>query len=259
MKLRYIALWINYFHDSGVNDKFKDKFSYNTSFVNNYLSRQVRKCKIETGDWNMISVELSKNVDADCAKLSLVFKSVDVILKTTDEELKMYSMMPKSEQCEFYLQKLEQGYELARSVCDFDTSMLYTLHNQFRSQGCKNEWLFKKKTLKDYGILVSLDCSLSYAEFNLFLSVYNMKTKDLIARKSVFRTFPDEIFFAKQIRKASFGTNKLVILDFLERPECVFHYRDLAKGNIIVNILDEDDAKYQYNEANKDEFEWIRQ
>ena len=259
MNLRYISLWINHSYYTGIDDRFGNKFNYNTRFVNNYISRQVRNNKVVTRGQNMISVQLSKRVDADHVELQSDGKIISVILRTTDQEIVTYSKMTKPEQCEFYLQKLELGYELAHSVCDFDITSLYAIHAQFRAFDYKNEWPFKKKTIKNYGIIVSLDCSFTFADFNLFLSVYDVKTKELIAQKNIFRTFPDEIFFTKSLRKALFDTEKLIILDFLGQPECSFNYKDLAKGDIIVNILNENDEKYQYNEVNKLEFEWIKQ
>ena len=97
-----------------------------------------------------------------------------------------------------------------------------------------------------------------YSEFNLFLSVYDEKTRKLIERKSVYKTFPDEIFYSKSLRKTLFEEERLLILNFLNKPVCEFYYRDLAKGNIIVNILNQSDAKNQYNEKNYKEFDWIK-
>ena len=258
MNLRYISLWMNYCQYSGIDDKFGNKFNYNSRFVNNFISRQVREWNITTSDMNMISVALSKNIECNGVKLNPCDHVIAVEIRTTDQELAAYTIMEKKEQCEFYLHKLEQGYELAHSICNFDISKLYNIHALFRSLDYKNEWLFKKKTIKQYGIIVSLDCSLTYSEFNLLLSVHDAKTKELIERRSIYRTLPDEIFYSKRLKKAIFDMDKLLILDFLNKPVCEFYYRDLANGIITVNLLNQADIKFLYNENTQKEYDWIK-
>lgn len=258
MKLWYISLWINYCQYSGIDDKFGNKFNYNSRFVNNFISRQVRKRNITTSDRNMISVALSKNVECNRVKSNSYDHVIAVDVKTTDQELATYETMTKNKQCEFYLHKLEQGYELAHSICDFDISKLYDIHAHFRSLNYKNEWLFKKKTIKQYGIIVTLDCSFTFSEFNMYLSVHDAKTKELIERKSIFRTLPDEIFYSKRLKKTIFDIDKLLILDFLNKPVCEFYYRDLAHGIITVNLLNPSDIKFLYKEGIPKEYDWIK-
>ena len=126
----------------------------------------------------------------------------------------------------------------------------------FQQNGCKNEWLLKSMHIKEWNIRLKFTCHFSTYDFKLFLTLYD-KSKKQIAQKEVFQIYPDEIFFAKKIRKVVIEENKLFIDDFLDKHFMSFDLDLLKDGIIEGTILDEHIKDYLY-EANVDEYNKIQ-
>ncbi len=257
MYLRYIYLNISYEYYSGINEDFSQKFGYNTCFIGYYLSKAVRKEKIETGIYNMIYVLLSAKIKEPTVKLSECFKTIEVTIPFDEAEQSRYIAMGIEERYEFYLTMLEKGYLLANTVCDVKPEILIGLHEKFRQGGYRNEWLFKKKRIKEYGINVVLDCVFTSFDFKLMLTVLDMK-KNPIAKGCIYQTYPDYTFFYKTIKHLVITDKKLIITDFLDDEMIECKLEDLAKGIINAKCIDEDTALYIYNDRTKEKFEKLK-
>ena len=244
-------------YDSGINDDFNNKFRFNTCFINYYLSMAVRKEKIETGIYNMILVQLSAKIKEPTVKLSECFKTIEVTIPFDEAEQGRYITMGIEERYEFYLTMLEKGYQLANTVCDVKPEILIGLHEKFRQGGYRNEWLFKKKRIKEYGINIVLDCVFTSFDFKLMLTVLDLK-KTPIAKGCIYQTYPDYTFFYKTIKHLVITDKKLIITDFLDDEMIECELEELAKGIINAKCIDEDTALYTYNDRTKEKFEKLK-
>ena len=180
MYLYYIAFRIEpgYFsHD----DPLAYSFLFNTRFICNYLSKKVRKHKIQLQNpFSMLCVSLDNR---EYLKESQTFHVIDSHLEVQCEEITKYrGMTSLIDRYEWYLSLLERGYRLAADTADtgipFDT--LKGIHDSFRNEGYKNEWLFKKIIVKEYGLTIYLKCYFTTFDFRLTLEAYNINQTILI-------------------------------------------------------------------------------
>ena len=209
MNYRYIILYAGSSgFGSGFGDRFDDKFNYNTWFISNYLSLRIRKLHIPSdGPYNMFYCNISK--EKDSVRIQSV-NALNVKIHVEESEIDRYLNLPTEvERYEFYLSLLERGYQLASTVRSIPIDIFHKLHQEFRGGGYKNERLFKKKQLRDYGIKIELNHVLTSYSYNLFLSVYNLKG-ELMGRDSIYETFPDDVFFNKNVRHLVIDDNKLI-------------------------------------------------
>ena len=233
MRLRYIALYT----DSGskYNSTLASDFCYNIRFICNYLSKAVRKknAYIELDEVNMISVMLSQK---ECSvRTSVVDKARIVTLNCSEEELRRIISLPnETERYEYYLSFLEEGYRLSGLFNDEQLGLLLSLHQQFRENGYRNEWLFKKKPIRDFGIYIYFKCYFTTYDFRLELEVFDLKQTKLLTKGVVMRTAPDEIFYDKDFKKIVINNNYLTVLDFLGYPFCTFDLIRLSAGDFHV-------------------------
>lgn len=257
MNYRYIILYASCSgFGSGFGDEFDYKFNYNTWFVSNYLSLKIRKLHIPSdGKYNMFYCNITKEKDS-VRVLSPAFLDVKVHMEE-DEKNQYLSFSTDVERHEFYLSLLERGYQLASKVRTIPIDLFHKLHQEFREGGYKNERLFKKKQLRDYGIKIELNHVLTSYSYNLILSVYNL-CGELMGRDSIYETFPDDIFFNKNVRHLVIEDGKLIISDFLNHPQFVCDLKDLSKGIVKSVCVDENTKKYIPNDNNKEEFEKLR-
>lgn len=257
MNYRYIILYAGSSgFGSGFGDRFDDKFNYNTWFISNYLSLRIRKLHIPSdGPYNMFYCNISK--EKDSVRIQSV-NALNVKIHVEESEIDRYLNLPTEvERYEFYLSLLERGYQLASTVRSIPIDIFHKLHQEFRGGGYKNERLFKKKQLRDYGIKIELNHVLTSYSYNLFLSVYNLKG-ELMGRDSIYETFPDDVFFNKNVRHLVIDDNKLIVTDFLDHPQFVCDINDLSKGIIKSVCVNEHTKKYIPNDNNKEKFKKLR-
>lgn len=209
------------------------KFDFNVRFICNYLSKEVRKLNISgDGTFKMIGVRLC-NSPSEC-KLVYGTDYADVLcvsLHISEEEQERYNTMTNlADRYEYYLQLLERGYYFASKFKKIPINELLCLHNKFRLNDYKNEWLWKRKVIRNYGICVLFKCYFTTFDFRLELEVYGKHETILLTKGIVLRTGPDEIFYDKCFRKLEIIGTKLAILDFLNKVNFQFDLNLLAEG-----------------------------
>lgn len=257
MNYRYIILYAGSSgFGSGFGDEFDNKFNYNTWFISNYLSLRIRKMHIPADEkFNMFYCNITNGDES----VKLESNSVlNVKIHVGNDEIEKYlTLSSEKERYEFYLSLLEKGYNLASKSHKIPNNVFLALHQEFRENGYKNERLFKKKQFKEQGIKIELTHSLTSYSYNLILSVYNMHGI-LIGRNSIYETYPDDIFFNKNVRNVVVEDGKLIVTDFLDQPQFVCQLEDLSKGIVNAVCVDENTKKYIPNDENKEKFERLR-
>ena len=240
MNLRYIVL--SAYH-SDFDDEFSVIFNDNTRFVSNWLSRRIRQFKIPTdGSYKMLYVGIHSNDNH--TKIIQSANVLETYVMFSHEDMESYlAIKDKAILFEKYLSILETGYRQAAEMKDVPIKELLSIHQEFRELGYRNEWNFKKVWLKEEGLKLSFDCSLTMDAFSLHLTVRDMKGKQL-ARDCILKTFPDEILYNKNLRKLTLLSDKIVILDFLNHPFMEIETKGLGAGIIKYKVLDQDFKQY---------------
>ena len=229
-KLRHINL-----DAYNAQDMFIDtyRFDFNTSFICNYLSKEVRKLNIAgDGTYKMISVRINNNLSG--CRLTYGSDNPDVLsvlLPVSEQEQRWYNNTTDIvERSEFYLGLLEKGYTLASDFKTIPINSLLQLHDKFRENNYKNEWVWNKKLIRDYGIYIIFKCHYTTFDFRLEMEVYDTKQTVLLTKGIVLQTGPDELFFDKEFRKIDVFDRKLIITDFLNQKNFEFDLHQLSEG-----------------------------
>lgn len=220
-------------------------FRGNTRFISNYLSKAVRPLKlIGNGLYNMIGV----TVTSDESKVGLVSdKSVQIFLHISNDELIAYkSMINLKDRYEFYLSCLERGYKLAAAEYNIPVDELLKLHQQFRDGSYKNEWIWKEKSLREYGLYLIFRCQFTTFDFTLSLEVYDLKKTHLITKGLIIRRAPYEVSYDWVFSKIALSNSTAIKND-------IFYYdKNLGDCHKIINI--EKDTLYILDEFSNPEF-----
>lgn len=244
MKLRYIALWCCNELDNTLGEDFTFLFDFNSRFIANYLSKAVRKLKIETGLYKMLSITLTpfgNSVEIHDWDQAL---SIKIQFTPKDKEY-LLSLTKLEDRFEYFLSLLEQGYQMAVDAghTEICIDQLLQLHETFRSGNYKNEWLWKKKQLRDKGIYIFFNCYFTTFDFKLVLDVYDLKKTKKICSGIIMRTAPDELCYDKDFKKLVITDEKIVILDFLGYPNFSINIQELTHGKVTSCCLNKDTAE----------------
>ena len=117
---------------------------------------------------------------------------------------KLNKMKRLEDRYEYYFSFLERGYRFVSESIPLPVDSILGLHDQFRKGGYRNEWLFKKKMIREYGLYVFLKCYFTTFDFHLELEAYDLKKTHLIAKDIIFRSFPGELCYDKDFRSIHF-------------------------------------------------------
>ena len=253
MELRHISLRAEH---GAYDDTFFISFFDNSNFVSNFLSRKIRNYHVATdGTYNMICVSVTTGNDS-CRLESVNSLSVSIHF-SIEEKNRYLKIKNETERFELYLSLLEKGYYIANTMRAIPIETLLTLHDEFRNNNYRNERLFKKKRIKEYGITVTLIHAMTSYDYQLKLFVHN-SCEELIGEGCIYKTLPDELLFDKKVRNLAIREGKLIILDFLNHPQFECSLNDLSTGVINPICLDENTKKYMPNETNRDKFERLK-
>ena len=244
-------------YGSGYGDEFDDKFNYNTWFVSNFLSRQIRKMKIPTdGPYNTLFCYITKNINS--CKLIEHLNNLEIGIHFSETAYNRYmGMKAEHERFRFYLSLLEKGYQIASAYHYIPFNEIRKLHQALEDSGYKNEWLFKKKRIKEYGITITLEHVLTTYDYRLMLKVSDLKN-NLLGEGPIYVTYPDDIFFNKNVRHLVVEQGRLIVTDFLDIPQFVCDLRELQKGIVKSKCVYEHTRKYIPNDDNRWEFERLK-
>lgn len=214
------------------------RFNLNVSFINDYLSRAVRKQRIETDNsFNFISVCLCGREKPD--EIKDIFKAIDINELLDLKSFEQYkSLKHMEDRCEYYLGLLEQGYERAARLKPIPISKLMSMHTSFRENGYRNEWLFKKIISKEYDLTLLMKCYYTSFDFRLELEAYKSKSKQPICQGIILRTPPASEFFSHILRSVRINTELMEIIDFLGFANISINLNQIANGVFNVTFHD---------------------
>ncbi len=242
MNLRYLAIDV---YDNGWNSDYPNcstqLWCYNTRFISNYMSKNVRKFKIDVPDFNLILIKLKK----EPTKLYEFGKRYTTILSlyipfSQKEMDDLLSVRDFNTRMEMYLSLFERGWKMLSEHFDIQLDKLLSLTQDFRANGYRNEWLFKKKIIPEYDIYVFFKCYFTSFDFRLELEVYDKKKTRLIVSGEVWKTIPSEWAYNKEFNKGiEIDGSKMYLLDFLSHRAFEFDLKKLAKGIFNVKYLNE--------------------
>lgn len=242
--------------DLTFSEDFHSRFWFNTEFINNWMSRNVRRLKIQTDGFKLIDIFVSKGVDS-CKRCSYIgVERLQIVIHWTNQDIEKYlATKNENERTEIYLKALREGLIYASKHYDIHIDELLGLVDEFQQNGCKNEWLLRSMILKEWNVRLKFTYHITMYDFKLVLTLFDKK-KNAIAQKTVFHIYPD-FFWGREIRKVVVEDNMIYINDYLGHHTLSFDLNLLKDGIIEETLLDESLKQYMY-EAKVDIYNKIK-
>jgi hypothetical protein len=224
MNLRYIALRLN---KEQFSDDDRYDFKCHTRFISNFFSKSIRKIKFNTdGTFDMICIDVCTKVGKSKI-IPLNALSVDIAFNQN-----RYKKIRGGNDSSYYLELLEEGFRKASELKAIPLNDLLHLIVEFRNNGCKNEWLYKKKKFKEDDIEAILTCEFTTNYFQVVAIINQISTKKELIKGIVLRTEPDEVLYEKMFKDILIVKNKIVIVDASDSPRIVIK-KDKAMDGIL--------------------------
>lgn len=237
---------------------FYKRCYYGLWFISYYLSSGISKLKVETDHYNRLSIELHPSKEG-CEEMFSTNVLVAYVRFREDELKHFNSLTEMSQRYEFFLSLYERGFRMAIS-CGYTEIPIVALHEaqqRFREDGYKNEWIWKKKLLREDDMYLFFKVHFTFSYISMELIVMDKKKTRVRCQKEILRTITFYDSFWGYFRKLEIGEDDIIINDFINKPFLTIDRKELRKNNIIVTYHDDFFIKGQ--KSNKeliDEMTW---
>jgi len=235
MQLRYISLNLD---RKTFGNEYGYDFLLHTRFISNYFSKAVRKHKYQTdGSFNMIAI------DGSCGIVSPEIVPLTVLKITLEFNKEKYAQIRGTANCDYYLELLEKGFKQADKFKPIPLDILLGIIAEFKDNGCKNEWLHKKKIFNDHDLEVILTCEFTTNYFKLIATINQISTKKELVKGAVMTTEPDEVLFDKMFKDILLNDDSIIITDTSDTTRVLINKKDAILGKLTFEIIGGDEIK----------------
>lgn len=237
MIIRYINIWLS--PETGFDDDYRYEFTLHTRFICHFLSMRIRKIKFLTdGSFDMISVSPKpQGIE------SVSIRGIGALNVVVPFNKKKYDSIKNKSSFEYYLELLQQGFYTASQHKNIPLDILNDLIIEFRNNGYKNEWLFKKRRFKEYDFEVFLNCSFSSYDFELEILVKKISTSESLINGIIIRTLPHENYFDKMFKDIVIENGNLIITYANNSPRVVIQIENILKKKFQFELVGNEEIK----------------
>lgn len=179
--------------------------------ISQYLTRLVRKERIESGTFNTIVVS-----PVESRKPSLIWQgaenlNIEVPMNWADYE----AAKGREEVNALFLSLFKEAFKRLGKERDFPVARLIDILHGFREGGYRNEWTFKRRLFREYGLKVALDCRLELDRFVLRVTI--TKAGVIVFEDDILTTAPDPLFWYHRFKDIRVRNGQVEIIGRNER------------------------------------------
>lgn len=217
-------------------------FEYNARFITNYITRNIKTSEFAgESEFEKLTIRLYPEGFEANSSYSRFSKTLYSCITASDEEqLRYKSITDPEDRYEYILSVLEKGYNNADPEYHVPIQQLLDIHNKFRENGYKNEWIWKQIKVKEYSLCIDIICRFTAFDFTLNIEVYDIKHSKPVTGGCVFRMGPKESYFEYLFKKVSVKDSYLYVYDLWGMPKFSFDLQLLSEGSYNVNYLGEE-------------------
>jgi hypothetical protein len=217
MLLRDISLFLNLEEYGG---KYSSDFQFRSRYLCNFVRRRVTPLRFKADGFGSIVVEGCREPVETCP-----IKGENVASATVEFNKQRYDTLKPTECHEFFIGMLLKGLEKCARHHRIPLSEIKAAIDEFRTDGYRNEWTFKKKTLRPVGLQASLNCSLDMEKFILTLK---LERKGVVVYDApILETKPDETIFAYRFKDVVLDGQAVVVKNKFDKPTFSLDIRSL--------------------------------
>ena len=238
MKLRHINLTLddNYFYLNEDDRNLCDSFDFQCAFINDYITRNVRKLKYETKhDFVFLEILLSPHIQADKKVIPFPHdKAIDVYVPF---DRQYYEREKDNPDCHFYLDMIREGIVTLNEFTPLPVEGIFAIMDEFVAGKCVNEWVYKKKRFKEHDLQIVLRCEFTRDYFQVRLIANSITKKEKLTEGIFLRTEPNPFAFSGLYSDIELVGDKLVLGRTLYNLFYMIKVDDLKAGIFSVSLF----------------------
>lgn len=202
MLLRDISLYLNL--DEYDPDYVSD-FQFRSRYLCNFVRRRIKPLRFRTEGFGSIAVQGCREPKEGCP-----IEGEKVAGPRVRFDRQRYDSLRPEECHELFIGMLWQGLEKCARHHRIPLLEMEAAIDEFRAGGYRNEWTFKRRTFRSFGLEASLNCSLDMEKFVLTLEV---ERKGVVVYDApILETKPDELIFDYRFKDVVLDGQALVVM-----------------------------------------------
>ncbi len=225
MNLNYIHLGLDYYDYIKSDNRIRFDFQKHTNFIDDYFSKAIRKLKFKTdGSFNMLAVSPTEFeqkephiVPANALDINVGF------------DRKRYKKIKGSDDVSYYIELLEIGFKLASKSKEIPLESLLDIIDQFKKDGCKNEWVHKKKRFKEEDIEIQLICEFTTNYFQLRMIAAQISSKKELINGVILKTEAG-VSIHERLYKDILIEDDIIVTDKSDSPRIIIDKKKALEG-----------------------------
>jgi len=234
MTLYYLYLGLDYHTYCKNENDFRYQFQKHTCFISNYMSKVIRKYRFKTdGTFNMISVALT---EYGVKETSII--PIEVLKVFLPFDRNRYEAIKGTSEFEYYLELLEAGYRKAAEFKEIPLEILLNLIEEFRANGCTNEWLIRKRKFKNFDLEIILTGHFTTNDLHFDMSIKQISTKQVLAQGTIYSTNADENSYGGYFKDIIIDDD-IFLIDEFKTSALKINFKDIFESKLTVEILNE--------------------
>lgn len=239
MNLYYIHLGLNYDDYIKTNNELRFEFQKRTTFIDDYVTKKVRKLRFKTdGTFNMISISPTE-FEFDPKKIN----PTNVIKIYLPFDRKRYEASKNDLDCSYFLEMMEQGFKKASKIKEIPLNDLLNIIEDFKKEGCKNQWLHKKKRFKEDDLEVILNCEYTSVYFHLVATFNQISTKKELVSGVVLSTDVGVYLHEGMYKDIFINDKEIVITDSTDSPRILINKEKIFKRTLEFEFLGDENTR----------------
>ena len=208
MLLRDTSLYLNVDESEPI---YGSDFEFRSRYLCNFVRRRIVPLRFKAEGFGSIAVQGCREPKDECP---IEGENVAVAPVRFDQQL--YDSLDPAECHEFFIGMLLEGLEKCGRHHRIPLTEMKAAIDEFRAGGYRNEWTFKKRTLRPVGLQASLNCSLDMERFILTL---RLERKGVVVYDApILETKPDEIIFAHRFKDVVLDGQTVVVKNKFDKP-----------------------------------------
>ena len=177
-----------------------------TRHICNFIERQLAQYKFSAEGFSRICV-----IGCSNSQKEMYIHSSQALSVPIQFDMNECRSVPKHKLGDYYAELLKTGLVRCATKYSIPLNEMLGWIDSLKGNDYRNEWTFKEKTFRKYGIKCRLDCVLTIDEFKLRLSI-NKKEENLFDG-IILTTPPDEISFHYRFKDIAIEGDKVVVTD----------------------------------------------
>lgn len=207
------------------NDPIVADFNFQTDYFSSYIEREVKKQKLDAGNFNMIMIRGRKNPRPipfieehhKCLTIEVffdykVYKRIYPHINEYPLEGLLNPLGNKDEFSTFLMSMVLDAMEIAeKENINLPSQFIVDTVLDFKKLRFQNNWIYKKKTIPRTELTSKLACELTVNYFKLNLIIEN-KAREVIYEETILTTLPSSIQYKSEFKDMVYRDGYIIVL-----------------------------------------------